>query len=419
MCLGKPFSKLGNTTMLGLSKTKVRILVILLAIIMFCIQFETAIKNLTNPPTVDSTYITELENIDLPLITVCPTNQTNITALEESGYFYPKFVLAGWKTDEQITSWGDKQNLTFRDVLKILKIWYIDDDELDSMIHFSEVNYHTYLLINQIFDLNSLDALVLSDNNFYNFPRKDIIFFPKYGFCYQVSNYSTKFEVGIISNIKQDIRVFVTDRNFKSYFSLDYASHQGSPIIVSKGVSQRFEVKIDVSSTCPVETEVTAKNDFEKCVDRKVQEKIGKPLGCIPPWISPNNQCNGSYPYDFVEKKIPDFEYEYIDLIYGLKKTEIEKKCRKYCSSTTVTVQEGEKFEQEQDQQEIQITFNDRVKVTETVFNYSPFQFIIDVGSSVGLWLGLSVLGLYDLWILILEYIQSREFFRKLNSATK
>ena len=63
---------------------------------MFCIQFETAIKNLINPPTVDSTYITELDNVDLPLITICPTNQTNATALYESGYFYQKYVLAGW-----------------------------------------------------------------------------------------------------------------------------------------------------------------------------------------------------------------------------------------------------------------------------------------------------------------------------------
>ena len=60
-------------------------------------------KNLINPPTVDSTYITELDNVDLPLITICPTNQTNTTALYESGYFYQKFVLAGWNLNEGTT----------------------------------------------------------------------------------------------------------------------------------------------------------------------------------------------------------------------------------------------------------------------------------------------------------------------------
>ena len=143
MCLGKPFSKLGNTTMFGLSMAKVRIIVILLAVIMFCIQFEIAINNLTNPPTVDSTYITELEIIDLPLITVYPTNQTNITALEESGYFYPKFILEGWKTDEKITSWGEQQNLTIIEVSNQIF------GRPDSTVNFSEINFHTYLLHNK------------------------------------------------------------------------------------------------------------------------------------------------------------------------------------------------------------------------------------------------------------------------------
>ncbi len=123
--------------------------------------------------------------------------------------------------------------------------------------------------------------------------------------------------------------------------------------------------------------------------------------------MSPNNPCNEIYP--------DNFEALYIDIIYGLKK----KKCKKYCSSTTATVQEGEKFETEHYNQEIQITFNNRVKVTETVFNYSPFEFIIDVGSSVGLWLGLSVLGLYDLLVLAVQYVQSKAFFRKLNTTIK
>ena len=51
------------------------------------------------------------------------------------------------------------------------------------------------------------------------------------------------------------------------------------------------------------------------------------------------------------------------------------------------------------------IIFNEEVKVYEKVFNYSLFQFIIDVGSSIGLWLGLSALSIYDI-ILIVQAIQ-------------
>ncbi len=282
-------------------------------------------------------------------------------------------------------------------------------------------SFYNHLVLSKIFDVNAVTAITVSGDNYYNLLTKEIIFFPKYDFCLKISNYNTTatYEVGINTSPDQDIRVFLTDRNFESFFSLDYTSHQGSPIIVTKGVSQRFEVKIDVSSTCPIETEVVAKDNFEKCVDDRIQEIIGKPLGCVPPWMSPNNPCNWIYPDNFIENEISNFEALYIDIIYGLKKTEIEKKCKKYCSSTTTTVQEGEKFETEHGNQEIQITFNNRVKVTDTVFNYSPFEFIIDVGSSVGLWLGLSVLGLYDLLVLEVQFVQSKAFFRKLNTTIK
>ena len=40
------------------------------------------------------------------------------------------------------------------------------------------------------------------------------------------------------------------------------------------------------------------------------------------------------------------------------------------------------------------------------VFNYNSFQFVIDVGSSLGLWLGLSALGIYDLLIDVLIFIK-------------
>ena len=52
------------------------------------------------------------------------------------------------------------------------------------------------------------------------------------------------------------------------------------------------------------------------------------------------------------------------------------------------------------------IIFDPTVYETEKMFNYGPFEFIIDVGSSVGLWLGLSVFGLYDLAIEFYEHIR-------------
>ena len=63
------------------------------------------------------------------------------------------------------------------------------------------------------------------------------------------------------------------------------------------------------------------------------------------------------------------------------------------------------------------ITFHPKVVVTERVPNYSMFQYIIDVGSSLGLWLGLSVLGLHDLAVSAVQVIKEKFVIKKIKSA--
>ena len=48
---------------------------------------------------------------------------------------------------------------------------------------------------------------------------------------------------------------------------------------------------------------------------------------------------------------------------------------------------------------QVQLKFNKEVKFIKKVEYYSFLQFLVDVGSSLGLWLGLSIIGLTDLGI--------------------
>ena len=48
---------------------------------------------------------------------------------------------------------------------------------------------------------------------------------------------------------------------------------------------------------------------------------------------------------------------------------------------------------------QVQLKFNQEVKFIKKVEYYSFLQFLVDVGSSLGLWLGLSIIGLTDLGI--------------------
>ena len=169
-----------------------------------------------------------------------------------------------------------------------------------------------------------------------------------------------------------------------------------------------YDVDIDINSECKVkENEDMAKDDFGKCVDDMLQDVFVPVLGCIPPWMSLNNQCNGTYENKFAFK-VEDFDQKYVDVPFTLRNMEIERRCRKFCSSTKATVLVREKLLKKlKTKPKIYIAFNTNVKVTEKIFSYGPFQFIIDVGSSVGLWLGLSVLGFYDLTVQLINCAQS------------
>ena len=359
--------------MTGQNKSAVRYIVLIFSFVMFCIQCETAIKNLFWPPKVDSTTIKNIVDVELPIITLCPVNQTNQTAIDELMYFIENNLLTG-NTNSK-TSWGNLHNLTHE------------------------------ALLNKSFNFAAASSIRVLDSDGDHIIEQ-IVYIPKYGFCKEISNYSTAFELYIRPHIRyQDIRVFITDNKFRSYFSPDFTSHKGSPIIVKKGQTHMYDVDLEIRSFCQVVKEKVDKDDFKNCVDDEIQALIGKPLGCVPPWMSTSNQCNGTYEDKFADKLIPNYWKTYINPPMSLRKLEIENKCRKYCSSTSATVQVREKIDFVSGSfSEIFIAFNQQVKEVDEVFNYGMFQFTVDVGSSLGLWLGLSILGLYDLWIDAIDF---------------
>ena len=128
------------------------------------------------------------------------------------------------------------------------------------------------------------------------------------------------------------------------------------------------------------------------------------------------NQSDATYH----KKKFKGIKKDWYDnIIYPLEKfdnNQVEMKCRKSCLSIKYHVNEkattpvGDNFN-------AIISIDQKVSVTEKIANYSLFQFIIDVGSSLGLWLGLSVLGLHDLVVMAAEFTKNSHLCRHMRNA--
>lgn len=223
---------------------------------MFCYQLNTATLNLIDPPTVDSTYERNMTVDDMPLITICPTNQTNITRMNELGYFdLLGSILEGSTYGNKITrvSWGEHVNLTF--------------DELKS----------------QVFDLDRVDNLFI-----YGVKSKSTkVFIPRYGLCKETVPLNVAQQIGVMhynSYNFDDARVVITDKNYRSYFMPDGESHVGMPIFMNSKTMHYINVKIHERLTCMNEEKAMSQEDFRICVDDKIQHEFEQNnVSCVPP----------------------------------------------------------------------------------------------------------------------------------------
>ena len=368
-----------------------RILVVILSVVMCIIQLETATLKLIDPPTVVTIIDKDIADIDLPIVTICQTDQGNMTRLNELNYTRVVDLLngyTGFNGSERLLTWGQHANLTFDQVL------------------------------GEVFPVQAAtDILIEKQEDI----EKNIKFIPRHGKCQEVSKFNPMKELMIMNqdftnplNSKKILRVFITDRNYQSHYSIDYPSHTGDKIEIHPLTEYYIDVKLSIVSTCNTVAEESKTNNFKQCVDDEVNDHFRKNPGCTPPWLSQNNHCNKSIPYPNVENYnfVPNLHEDYILNLLTLKQSKVEKNCRKYCRtlSSEVKIRETAELNTFSIQQgwnkggEAHISFDPTVKVTETSFNYGPFQYVIDVGSSLGLWLGLSVLGLYDLSETALNY---------------
>ena len=73
-----------------------------------------------------------------------------------------------------------------------------------------------------------------------------------------------------------------------------------------------------------------------------------------------------------------------------------ESGCKLPCNQLHIDVQTLSKSSYDS-RNDLMVLFEDSVKIMEEQSNYNEFDLMVEVGSSLGLWIGLSALGIFDL----------------------
>jgi hypothetical protein len=355
---------------------------------MFIWQASVALSNLMDPPVVDSTERLNTADTDPLLITVCPLGQWNKTKLAQFGYKFEIDLLTGMNTyanKNVFIGWGAQQNLTFEELVEKLQNSKLVD---------------SFWVANR----NGKTVVVNYESKFYS----------KFGYCYELVDFTTSGEVILeIFHSYEEAQVYITDKKLRTRNDLHVASHWGSKVIFQRGWQHEYVVKIEKVSNFdprnPDDCKVYNHDDFENCVDAELQ-KVFKPLiNCNPPWLSSKDQCDSVMNVSL--ETVYKFHKQPIETtlsgINNMKTYPARESCKKPCIFLQANVLMYEKTKYFG--AKITLTFADQVVFTTKKLAYGPSAFLIDMGSNLGLWFGLSVFGITDLGILALQWVMNRK----------
>ena len=342
-----------------------RMLILASSFLMFIWQASVAVSKLMDPSVVDSTDRLNIDDIEPILITVCPLGQWNDTMLWQYGYGFEQYLLLGFEFNgNAFVGWGAQHNLTFEE------------------------------LVGKVTNYN------LSNVKFYGRRNKELLtinyeirFYPKYGYCYDLANFTTsgKCIIRFHGNFTE-AQVYITDKKLRTRNTVFAESHWGSKIILKQGWSKEYIVKVEQLSNLdprnPDDCKEYEKDDYEKCVDDDLQ-KVWKPLiNCNPPWISSKDQCEGVMNISKETKiLVSTNSYHSVYGIYDMETYPAKESCKNPCIVAQPNIFYGTEEENTNYPFLTTITLNfaDKVVFTTKKLAYGPSAFLIDMDSSLGL----------------------------------
>ena len=358
-----------------------RVLFQLVASLIFMYQMQQSISKYIRAPIVKELAESSLYDITKPVIYICKQDQFNTTAATQIGYDWEGHYLAGIHNNgATIFNWkGNSSGVEYDDLLKALYV-----------ANYTGVEVQTYDEIKVAFEQ----------------VETEVKFIMPYGFCERVD--SSKIEETMFVLANQNIKLIIVDLNLDDGIQIkDEASNH---IEVDFNSNEAFDYVYEVvfmvendqmhnGKSCHNYEEIG--QSYKDCLKASIEEQFLDWFGCIPPWYNSSsyNSCSQAR-----SKKIPDITLQKRitwDIYHLLtnRPLNFSKKCLPPCRKLIVNI--NKVFSRTTIQYSwVNLVLNKDVKVFTDVYSYDVFCLIVDLGSSLGLWLGLSVLSILDYIIL-------------------
>ena len=345
-------------------------------------QIGNALDKFISNPTVISTTYKPIESITPPLITVCQIGQYDWNKAEELGYDQQMDFLKGVFTAQNRITLGGKDNLTFRESIRLL-----------FKAETKKIHVHETVKTEERFII-------------------------PFGHCLDLHNMSMdqgNINITRVQIKKGKYRLYITDPAMALHYKISEPSMVGDIIEFDtefnrSTISERnYLIKVEQTFLDPTHPENECSsydedNSFEsyaECIYSEHVTKVFTELGCNIPWMSQNGTCQGFINYTYS----PETHKYLRDIIY-YSATALNlpsPSCKVPCNKLSVTSKYLSHTEKINGNNSFTLHFYQTVKVSASISQYTGFDLTVEVGSALGLWLGLSAIGLFDY---IIEKIQ-------------
>ena len=342
---------------------------------LFVYQLQNSIGKYTSRPIVHQTSTTTFDEIKKPYIYICLDNQFNYAQARDLGYSkLTDFTMGRLKPSEY--SWNGKDgNLSFRNVVDLL------------------------------FDSNYINTMSLHSNtgeiNDWVKPELQEINISPFGSCLNIL--PSRAETMIASTNRSTL-ILLDPYNANSFsvYGSNFAMVSFGPLHTGFFEGLRYAVDLtldnhDIYEGINCINYARIGSTYTECIEKKMKNALLDWYGCLPPWYPKHSDltCKDYNVLNIDAKTDANITNQFYKFMRG-KKMDVMNLCSPSCWSMSFKLTELAKVANRIESGNVHIRINDEIIVNTDVYAYDMFNLVVDLGSSLGLWLGLSVLNIFD-----------------------
>ena len=349
-----------------------RNLIYVAASVFFTLQMLFAVQKYVAKPTMISPGTSPFSSLYKPLqITACKLDQFNNTRAAGLAYNGKMYHLAGVSTNESVLTWtGLNENVTFEEAIHLM---YSSTRDI-------------------VFSTGYFDSINGTISRRFQFPHGDCKVFEGK----PASFMSIKLGPTTFSHI-----LFISDPTAVSSFQLPYSLMSGDQITLKP--PEYLDVNIQIKETTVYTDDGSCVDypnnhhaSYADCVDAEMRRWLLPTLGCMIPWMSGRDACTEQIKRLPKHQPLVNWIFDIFDESLGGIEYRSES-CLPSCSLLSVHSRKTLSSIPIGNVSSIFLHFSKEIQVEKIVMAYDSTALLVEIGSSLGLWLGLSVVGIFDL----------------------